>query len=130
MRVIVMGQQAFGKEALEKILGAGKDEVVAVYTAPDKDGRPLDPIKQAALDHNLPLYQPGNFKDQDVLDEMRGLSRAAALDGPPVARRVGVDELEARRGVAKVPREIEPSRPRLFENARHDRIVDIGRDAV
>ncbi len=73
MRVIVMGQQAFGKEALEKILGAGKDEVVAVYTAPDKDGRPLDPIKQAALDHNLPLYQPGNFKDQDVLDEMRGL---------------------------------------------------------
>ena len=73
MRVIVMGQQAFGKEALEKILDAGKDEVVAVYTAPDKEGRPLDPIKQAALDHNLPLYQPGNFKDQDVLDEMRGL---------------------------------------------------------
>ncbi|MEM8622833.1 MAG: hypothetical protein AAGG47_04860 [Pseudomonadota bacterium] len=33
MRLIVNGQQAFGKAALEKILEAGKDEVVGVYTA-------------------------------------------------------------------------------------------------
>ncbi|MDX1402505.1 MAG: methionyl-tRNA formyltransferase, partial [Kiloniellales bacterium] len=73
MRVIVMGQQAFGKAALEKILEAGQDEVVAVYTAPDKEGRPLDPLKQAALDHGLPLYQPENFKNDAVLEEMRAL---------------------------------------------------------
>ena len=30
MRLIVMGQQAFGKSALEAILEKGKDEVVAV----------------------------------------------------------------------------------------------------
>ena len=70
MRIIVMGQQAFGKAALEAILEADKDEVVAVYTAPDKEGRPVDPLKEAALDHSLPLYQPVNFKDQEVLDQM------------------------------------------------------------
>ncbi|MEM7500048.1 MAG: methionyl-tRNA formyltransferase [Pseudomonadota bacterium] len=73
MRLIVNGQQAFGKAALEKILEAGKDEVVGVYTAPDKEGRPVDPLKEAALEHGLPLFQPPNYKDAAVLDEMRGL---------------------------------------------------------
>ena len=74
MRLIVMGQQAFGKAALEGIIKAGKDEVVGVYCAPDKEGRPVDPVKEAAIEHGLPLYQPSNFKDQSVLDEMRGLN--------------------------------------------------------
>lgn len=73
MRVIVMGQQAFGQAALEKILDAGTDEVVAVYTAPDKEGKPVDPIKQLALDRGLPLYQPANFTDEAVLNDMRAL---------------------------------------------------------
>ncbi len=73
MRIIVMGQQAFGKAALEKILAEGKDEVVAVYTAPDKEGRPEDPLKVAALEHDLPLFQPDNFKDEDVLEQLRRL---------------------------------------------------------
>ncbi len=71
MRIIVMGQQAFGQAALEKILEAGTDEVVAVYCAPDKEGRPIDPVKQAALDNNLPVFQPSDFKDEAVLEEMR-----------------------------------------------------------
>ena len=74
MRLIVNGQQAFGKAALEKILEAGQDEVVAVYTAPDKEGRPVDPVKEAALEHGLPLYQPASYKDQAVLDEMAALN--------------------------------------------------------
>ena len=71
MRLIVMGQQAFGKAALEAILARGEDEVVAVYCAPDKEGRPVDPIKEAALDNGLPLEQPSNFKDEAVLERMR-----------------------------------------------------------
>lgn len=74
MRLIVNGQQAFGKAALEKILEAGKDEVVGVYTAPDKEGRPVDPLKEAALAHGLPVFQPANYKDKDVLDQMRSLN--------------------------------------------------------
>lgn len=73
MRLIVNGQQAFGRAALEKILEAGIDQVVGVYTAPDKPGKPLDPIKEAALAHGLPLFQPANYTDVSVLDEMRGL---------------------------------------------------------
>ncbi|MEO0823251.1 MAG: methionyl-tRNA formyltransferase [Pseudomonadota bacterium] len=74
MRLIVNGQQAFGKAALEKILEAGRDEVVGVYTAPDKEGRPVDPLKEAALEHGLPLFQPPNYTDEAVLAEMRALN--------------------------------------------------------
>jgi methionyl-tRNA formyltransferase len=73
MRLIINGQQAFGKAALEAILKRGTDEVVAVYTAPDKEGRPPDPVKQAAIEHGIPLYQPASYKDPEVLDEMRAL---------------------------------------------------------
>ena len=72
MRLIVMGQQAFGKSALETILDAAKDEVIAVYCAPDKDGR-VDPIKEFALEKGLTVMQPANFEDKGVLDEMRAL---------------------------------------------------------
>ena len=65
-----MGQQAFGKDALAKLLEAGTDEVVAVYCEPDRDGRPVDPIKEFALEKGLPVCQPAHFKDQETLDEL------------------------------------------------------------
>ena len=71
MRIIVMGQQAFGKDALVKILDHGKDEVVAVYCEPDK-GDKVDPIKEFALEKGLPVEQPANFKDQPTLDTLAG----------------------------------------------------------
>lgn len=74
MRIIVNGQQAFGKSSLEAILDAGKDEVVAVYTAPDKEGKPIDPIKEFAIERGLTVIQPANYKDSEVLDEMRALN--------------------------------------------------------
>ena len=73
MRLIINGQQAFGKAALEAILEKGKDEVVAVYTAPDKEGRPPDPVKEAAIEHGIPLFQPASYKDPEVLEQMRAL---------------------------------------------------------
>lgn len=68
-----MGQQAFGKDALARILDAGKDEVVAVYCEPDREGKPVDPIKEFALEKGLPVKQPAHFKDQATLDELAGL---------------------------------------------------------
>ena len=70
MRLIVMGQQAFGKDALAKILEAGKDEVVAVYCEPDREGKPVDPIKEFALEKGLAVHQPANFDAQDALDTL------------------------------------------------------------
>ena len=66
-----MGQQAFGRACLEEVMKRGKDEVVAVYCAPDMENRPIDPIKEFALEQALPVVQPRNFKDKEVLDEMR-----------------------------------------------------------
>ena len=40
MRIIVNGQQGFGKACLEAMLDRG-DDVVAVYCAPDKEGKPV-----------------------------------------------------------------------------------------
>ena len=70
MRLIVMGQQAFGKDVLAKLLETGTDEVVAVYCEPDKEGKPVDPIKEFALEQGLPVEQPADFKDQAVLDTL------------------------------------------------------------
>jgi methionyl-tRNA formyltransferase len=72
MRIIVMGQQAFGKAVLEAMLARGED-VVAVYCAPDKEGRPADPLKAFALEQGLPVHQPASYKDPATLDEMRAL---------------------------------------------------------
>jgi len=72
MRLIVMGQQAFGKDVLAKLLVTGTDEVVAVYCEPDRDGKPVDPIKEFALEQGLPIHQPANFDDQDTLDTLAG----------------------------------------------------------
>lgn len=70
MRLIVMGQQAFGKDVLAKLLEAGKDEVVAVYCEPDKAGQPVDPIKEFALEKGLPVEQPANFDDPAALQRL------------------------------------------------------------
>ena len=72
MRLIVMGQQAFGKDCLARLLDEGTDEVVAVYCEPDREGKPVDPIKEFALEKGLPVEQPGDFKDQATLDTLAG----------------------------------------------------------
>jgi methionyl-tRNA formyltransferase len=41
MKIILMGQQAFGKSTLEKFYKETDHEIVAVYCAPDKEGKPL-----------------------------------------------------------------------------------------
>ncbi len=71
MRLILNGQQAFGKACLETILEKGEDEVVAVYTAPDGKGGRVDPVKEAALEHGLPVFQPKSYRDEDVLAAIR-----------------------------------------------------------
>ena len=70
MKLIVHGQQAYGKAVLEAILDKGVDEVVAVYCAPDKEGRPLDPLKEFALEKGLPVHQPESYKNPDVWEQL------------------------------------------------------------
>jgi len=74
MRLILMGQQAFGKDALAKLIDTGVDEVVAVYCEPDRDGKPIDPVKEFALEKGLPVHQPANFNEAETLVAAHRLS--------------------------------------------------------
>jgi methionyl-tRNA formyltransferase len=71
MRIIVNGQQAFGKAVLEALLERGED-VIAVYCPEDKDGR-VDPLTQAARDRGLPVHQPKSFKTDEAVAEIGAL---------------------------------------------------------
>lgn len=71
MRLIVMGQQAFGKDVLAKLVEHEIDEVVAVYCEPDRDGKPSDPIKDEAQARGIPVYQPANFDEAETLETLR-----------------------------------------------------------
>jgi methionyl-tRNA formyltransferase len=72
MRIVVHGQQAFGKAVLEALLKRG-DNVVGVYVAPEKEGQKADPLKEAALAAKLPVFQPASYRKPEVWDEFRAL---------------------------------------------------------
>jgi methionyl-tRNA formyltransferase len=72
MRIVVHGQQAFGKAVLEALLKRG-DDVIAVYVAPEKPGQKADPLKEAAIAAELPVYQPASYRKPEVWEEFRAL---------------------------------------------------------
>src|SRR5882672_1505855 len=72
MRIVVHGQQAFGKAVLEALLKRGEN-VVAVYAAPEKPGQKADPLKDAAVAAKLPVYQPASYRKPEVWDEFKKL---------------------------------------------------------
>src|SRR4026209_1466236 len=72
MRIVVHGQQAFGKAVLEALLKRGEN-IVGVYVAPEKPGQKADPLKEAALAANLPVFQPASYRKPEVWEEFRAL---------------------------------------------------------
>ena len=73
MRIVVHGQEAFGKAVLEKLLER-KENVVAVCCAPDKAGRPEDPLKLFAREKGLPVHQPKSWKTPEALELMKSFN--------------------------------------------------------
>ncbi len=76
-RVVFMGTPEFAVSSLDAIVQAGYD-VAAVVTVPDRQsGRGLkvvfSPVKEYALNHNLPLLQPEKLRDPDFLDSLQQL---------------------------------------------------------
>lgn len=70
MRIVVHGQQAFGKAVLERLLERGED-VVAVCCAPTKEGKPEDPLAELAREKGLPVHQPASWKTPEALELMK-----------------------------------------------------------
>jgi methionyl-tRNA formyltransferase len=68
MRIAIIGQQDFGKAAMEAFLARG-DEVSAVFCAPEK-GRP-DPLRVAAQERGLAVHQLPKLTDPAAQEAMR-----------------------------------------------------------
>ena len=77
LRLIYLGTPPFAVPTLEAILRAGHD-VVSVVTQPDRPkGRghalTMPAVKQCALSHGLPLYQPERIRRPEALAHLRAL---------------------------------------------------------
>ena len=68
MRIVLIGQAAFGEKVLGALLNRG-EQVVAVYVPPDKPGSRADPLKESAQQHGVPVFQPQRMRDPGVYDK-------------------------------------------------------------
>ncbi|MBS7324576.1 MAG: methionyl-tRNA formyltransferase [Angelakisella sp.] len=78
MRIVFMGTPDFAVPCLQRLLEDGH-EVPAVFTQPDKPvGRHAvltpPPVKQLALSHGIPVYQPTKMRDGTVAALLRELA--------------------------------------------------------
>jgi methionyl-tRNA formyltransferase len=67
MRIVLIGQAAFGEKALEALIKRG-EEVVGVSTSPDAVGK-TNPLKESALQLKIPVFQPEKMRSPDVYAE-------------------------------------------------------------
>ena len=77
MRVVFMGTPDIAATCLKKILADGF-EVVGAFTQPDRPkGRGMkmvfSPVKEVALEHGIPVFQPENFREEDSVQQLRDL---------------------------------------------------------
>lgn len=77
LKIIFAGTPEFSVFPLKALLESDH-EVIAVYTQPDRPagrGRGLkpSPVKEVALEANIPVYQPPNFKQEEDLQQLESL---------------------------------------------------------
>lgn len=76
MRVVFMGTPEYGVPSLKALIDAGY-QVVGVFTQPDRPsgrGKKLQfsPVKQCAVENNIPVYQPAKIR-VDGVEDLRAL---------------------------------------------------------
>ena len=77
MRIVFMGTPDFASASLKKLIDE-KFDVVGVFTQPDKPkGRGMElcasPVKELALENNLPVFQPVKMRDGTALAQIKAL---------------------------------------------------------
>ncbi len=78
LRIIYAGTPDFSVAALQALISSSH-EVVAVYTQPDRPagrgrGFKASPVKEKALEYDIPVYQPETLKDEQAQDELKTLN--------------------------------------------------------
>jgi methionyl-tRNA formyltransferase len=72
MRIAIIGQQDFGKAVLEAMAGRG-DTVAGVFCAPEKAGEKADPLRTAAEERRIPVYQLPSLRTPEALQTLQSL---------------------------------------------------------
>ncbi len=77
MRILFMGTPSFAVPSLEALVRAGHD-ICGVFSQPDKPknrGMKLlpTPVKECALSHNIPVFQPTKLRDGTALAQIQKL---------------------------------------------------------
>jgi methionyl-tRNA formyltransferase len=72
MRIAIIGQQDFGKAALEAFIARG-DVVAGVFCAPEKPGARPDALRVAAQERGITTYQLPSLKTEDAKQLLRTL---------------------------------------------------------
>ena len=72
MKIAIIGQQDFGKAVLEAFL-ARRDAVAGVFVAPEKEGAKPDPMKLAAQEKGLKVFQFPSLKSPEATRAMKEL---------------------------------------------------------
>ena len=78
MKIVFMGTPDYAVGALKALIQAGH-EITAVVTQPDKaKGRSgqlqFPPVKEYAIQHHIPIFQPKRMKAPEAVEQMRTLS--------------------------------------------------------
>jgi len=72
VRIVLIGQQDFGKAVLDALRARG-DTVVGVFCAPERPGSRPDPLRAAAQEASLPVFQLASLKGDAARATLAGL---------------------------------------------------------
>ncbi len=78
MKIVFMGTPDFAVPCLQRLIDMGQN-IAGVFTQPDKPkGRGYQmmppPVKELALKHNLPVFQPAKMRDGEALSIIKELA--------------------------------------------------------
>src|SRR5580700_8908271 len=88
MRIVIVGQQAFGKAVLEAFMARG-DQVAGVFAAPERPGARPDPLVVAAQERGLTVHRHAKYSSDEAkqalaeLDADLGVMAYVLLFAPP-----------------------------------------------
>ena len=71
MQISIIGQSAFGKSVLEALAANDVDDIVGVFAPPTREGRPDDPISEAARTLNVPVFGFKRLRDEEAITQFK-----------------------------------------------------------
>ena len=71
MRIVIVGQQAFGKAVLEAFITRG-DQVAGVFAPPERPGARPDPLVAAASERGVTVHRHARYSSDEAKQALAG----------------------------------------------------------